>query len=161
MENDIDVFKHFFQKLFEYPAIKILAGFFVWFWQALFGTVFRPAYGIVGLMWLIDTMTGYYHAWVNPTIRPDSRRMYHGLVKVSIYYFLLMLGYQMSRPGFEAIIAVQTLFEVAIMATEGKSIFENLKKIGTLKKWRPELMAIIDWVLAIFEGKLSEITGGN
>jgi hypothetical protein len=55
-----DVFGHFFQKLTEYPVVKMIAGIFIWLVHVLFGTVFRPAYGIVGLLWLVDTVTGYY-----------------------------------------------------------------------------------------------------
>lgn len=154
MEKELDVFIHFFQRLGEYPAVKITCGIFVWLIKFLFGTVFRPAYGIVGFLWVIDTITGYYYAWANPAIRPESRRMYHGLVKISIYYFLMMIGYQLARSGYEMIIMIQTTIEMAIMLTEGKSILENFKKIEDLKGWN---IPLIDLLLNLFEGKIGQV----
>jgi hypothetical protein len=154
-----DVFGHFFQKLGEYPAVKIGCGIFIWLVHALFGTVFRPAYGLVGLFWVMDTVTGYYHAWANPIIIPESRRMYHGLVKLTVYYFLMFLGFQLSRAGVDMVVMLQTTIEMAIMLTEAKSILENLKKIATLKGWPGSLVGLIDFLLGIFEGRLKEHGG--
>ena len=156
-----EVFGHFFHKLGEYPVVKIGCGIFIWLVHVLFGTVFRPAYGVVGLLWLVDTGTGYYHAWANPGIIPESRRMYHGLVKLTIYYFLMFLGFQLARTGFYIVVMLQTTIEIAIMLTEGKSILENVKKIATLKKWPGSIAKLIDYLLGVFEGRLKEIeTGG-
>jgi hypothetical protein len=154
-----DVFNHFFQRLGEYPAVKIGCGIFIWLVHVLFGTVFRPAYGIVGMLWLVDTGTGYYHAWANPEIVPESRRMYHGLVKLMVYYFLMFLGFQLAKTSFDMVVMLQTTIEIAIMLTEAKSILENLKKIAVLKKWSGSLIGLIDYLLGIFEGRLKEIGG--
>ncbi len=154
MEKELDVFIHFLQRIGEYPAVKIICGIFVWLIRFLFGAVFRPAYGIVGFLWVVDTVTGYYHAWANPAIKPESRRMYHGIVKISVYYFLMVLGYQMARSGYEMIIMIQTTIEMAIMITEGKSILENAKKIKELKGWN---IPLIDLLLGLFEGKIGQV----
>jgi hypothetical protein len=159
--NELDAFRHFFQKLIEYPVVKMIAGIFIWLIHALFGTVFRPAYGIVGLLWLVDTVTGYYHAWANPAVIPESRRMYHGLVKVCIYYFLMFLGYQFASSGFEMVVMLQATIEIAIMLTEGKSILENLKKIAVLKKWPGTIVGLIDYLLGVFEGKIKRMGDGR
>jgi hypothetical protein len=154
MREDLDVIIHFFQRLSEFPAIKIVAGIFVWLIHLMFGTVFRPAYGVVGLLWIIDTATGYYYSWANPAIIPESRRMYHGLVKLTVYYFLMILGYQVARTGFEMMVVIQTTVEMAIMITEFKSILENIKKIKDLKNWN---IPLIDQILKMVEGKLNNL----
>jgi phage-related holin len=119
----------------------------------LFGSIFRPAYGIVGLLWVIDTATGYYHAWANPAVKPESRRMYHGIVKVAIYYFLMFLGYQIGRCGVDMMVMIQTVIEMAIILTESKSVLENLDKINTLKGWN---IPLISQLLALVEGRLNQ-----
>lgn len=124
--GDKEIFIHFFQRLYEFPVIKTVAGIFLWALRLLYGTVFRPAYGVVMLLWLADTVTGYYHAGANPSIKPESRRMYHGLVKLAIYYGLLFLRHQFSY--FEATLFIQSIIETAIILTEGYSVLENCKK---------------------------------
>jgi hypothetical protein len=85
--------------------------------------------------------------------------MYHGLVKLTIYYFLMFLGFQLARTGFDMVVMLQTTIEIAIMLTESKSILENTKKIATLKRWPGSLVGLIDFLLGIFEGRLKEIGG--
>jgi disulfide bond formation protein DsbB len=161
MREDLNVIIHFFQRLGEFPAVKIAVGIFVWLVHLMFGTAFRPAYGVVGLLWLVDTLTGYYHSWANPAIIPESRRMYHGLVKLTVYYFLMFLGYQVARMGLEIVMVMQTTIEVAIVFTEFKSVIENVKKIGTLKKWSPSIMALINQIAKLLEGKCQEAMEGG
>jgi phage-related holin len=161
MREDLNVIIHFFQRLFEAPAVKVTCGIFVWLIHLMFGTVFRPAYGVVGLLWIIDTVTGYYYSWANPAIVPESRRMYHGLVKLTVYYFLMILGYQVSRMGLKIVMVMQTTIEAAIVFTEFKSIIENLKKIGTLKKWSDPVMALINQIAKLLEGKCQEAMEGG
>ena len=156
MEKDWDVFIHFLQKLIENPAVKIIAGIFIGLIRLLFGSVFRPAYGAVFALWLFDTATGYYHARSNPEIIPESRKMRAGLTKLLIYYGLMLLGYQIAQCGYDAAVMIQTVIELAIQITEGKSCLENLRKIGTLKKWPEGIMALINQLLKVFEGKYNE-----
>ena len=151
--NDFDVFRHYFEKLFQHPAWKLLAGFFVGVIRIMYGPVVRPAYCSVMILWLADTATGYYYAWANPAIVPESRRMYHGLVKLCVYYFLLFLGYQCGQIVLTAFL--QGIIEGAIMLTEGYSILENIDSICTLKEIDiPILKAIIGKI----KGKADELT---
>lgn len=154
--GDKDIVIHFFQRLYEFPVIKVVAGIFLWVLQALYGTVFRPAYGIVMLLWIADTATGYYHARANPAIKPESRRMYHGLVKLAIYYGLLFLGHQFSY--FSATVFIQSVIETAIILTEGYSVLENLQKIAVLKGVN---IPFLDQIMGIVQGKINKIDGGG
>ncbi len=156
--DDKQIIVHFFEKLFENPVIKGIAGFFIWLLKLMFGTVFRPAYGVVAILWIADTITGYYHAWANPKIVPESRRMYHGLVKLSIYYSLLFLGHQIGKCATEVTGLIQTTFEVAIILTEGKSFLENLDKITRLKQME---IPLLKFFLRVVQGKIDAMNGGN
>ena len=154
MTTDLETIKHFFSRLFEYPAAKIAAGVFLWLVKVCFGSVFRPAYGAVMILWLADTATGYYHARTNPEIIPCSRRMYHGLVKLAIYYFLLFLGFQCSL--LPATLFVQTVIEMFIILTEFYSICENLQKIALLHGLE---FPLIEKLMSVIQGKI-DITKG-
>jgi phage-related holin len=158
MLSDWEVVKHFFERLFECPAIKVLTGFFIWLIRLLFGSVVRPAYAAVAVLWLFDTATGYYHAWKNPKVIPESRRMYHGCVKLLVYFGLLMVGYQLGQTKYEVAVLIETVIEIAIMLTEGKSIVENLKKIAELKGKK---IPVLDMVENLLQGKLNELEGEN
>ncbi len=156
--GDKQIIVHFFEKLFENPIIKGIAGFFIWLLKIMFGTVFRQAYGVVAILWIADTITGYYHAWANPKIVPESRRMYHGLVKLSIYYSLLFLGHQIGKCATEVTGLIQTTFEVAIILTEGKSFLENLDKITRLKRME---IPLLKFLLRVVQGKIDAMNGVN
>jgi hypothetical protein len=152
MKEDIDVFIHFFQRLGEFPAIKIVAGLLIGMIRMMYGPMVRPAYCSVMMLWLADTATGYYYAWANPAIVPESRRLYHGLVKLCVYYFLLFLGYQCGQIILTAFL--QGIIEGAIMLTEGYSILENIDSICVLKGIDiPILKAIIGKI----KGKADEL----
>ena len=148
-----DVFGHFFQRLAEYPAWKFIAGFLIGVLRVMYGS-FRPAYGTVMCLWLTDTATGFYHARANPAVIPESRRMYHGLVKLMIYYLLLFLGHQCGQVALTAFL--QGIIEGAIMLTEGYSILENIDKICKLKKIN---IPIIQKILGVTQDKLEDIGG--
>ncbi len=148
--NDLQVFEHFFRRLGEFPAWKILAGIFVGIIQVLFGADLRPVYVAVGILWLTDTATGYYYARANPEIKPESRRMYHGLVKLSIYSILLIIGYQCSKTG--GLIVVQGMIESFIILTESYSVLENIQKICVLHNIN---FPILDQVMQIIQGRLN------
>lgn len=149
--SDLEVIQHHFEKLFEAPTWKILAGFFLSIIKLMYGPVIRPAYGVVILLWLVDTGTGYYHAWANPAVVPESRRLYHGLVKLAVYYFLLFLGYQCSQIVLTAFL--QGMIEGAILLTESYSVLENVEKIIALKGVNVPLLKS---VMGKLKGKLEE-----
>jgi hypothetical protein len=152
--NDFEIIKHYLGHLWQYPVWKLTAGLFVGFIKLLYGPVLRPAYGIVILLWLADAVTGYYYAWKNPVVIPESRRMYHGLVKLWIYYFLLFLGYQCGRIVLTAFL--QGIIESAIVLTEGYSILENMEKIVALKGME---IPVLKTVMRCLKGKITKIGG--
>ena len=150
--SEFDVFKEFLQKIVESPTIKVLAGFFLWFLRLMYGPVFRPAYGAVAMLFIGDTITGYSYARMNPEITPNSRKMFHGLIKILIYAGLLFIGNQVSVVRFGSLL--QSTVEMMIVITEGISILENIKKIANLKGLDIPFLNIL---ILLFRGKLDEI----
>lgn len=154
--NDVEIFIHFFKRLGEFPAWKIIAGIFIWILHALFGEAFLAAYGAIIVLCLIDMITGYYHAWANPAIKPESRRLYHGLVKWAIYGILIILGYQSSRSEFTAFL--QGLIDGYIIITEAYSILENIQKIAVLHGAEIPFLNVI---MKIVQGKIEGLNKGG
>jgi hypothetical protein len=148
--NDVEIVIHFFKRLSEYPMVKIIIGFFVGLIRILFGGTFRTVYGAVMLLWLSDTATGYYYARTNPAVKPESRRMYHGLVKLLIYLILLSIGYQCQSVGL--LLVVQGMIESFIVLTESYSVLENIQKICILHNWN---FPILDQVMKMIQGRLN------
>lgn len=148
--TDIEIFIHFFKRLWTNPAVKLIVGFFLGLIRILFGGTFRPVYGTVALLWLTDTATGYYYARANPAIKPESRRMYHGLVKLLIYMCLLSIGYQCQTVGVLAV--VQGMIESFIVLTESYSVLENIQKICALHSIK---FPILDQVMKTIQGRLN------
>lgn len=154
--EELDVIKHFFQRLGEHPTMKVIAGFFLWLTGALFGQEFRAAYGAVAILFVLDFITGYSYAWMSPEIKPSSRRMFHGAMKLLIYILLLMVGYQVSSVTFGALI--QSVIESFVVLTEAKSVLENIKKIADLKGVE---LPFLDSLVKIVEGKIEKNGGGG
>lgn len=152
--NDKDALLHFFRRLGEYPATKIVAGIFLWLIRALFGPVFRVAYGTVVTLFTVDFITGYSYAWLNPEETPNSRRMFHGLIKFLVYAGVLFVGYQISQIPLGG--AIQSVIEAMVIFTEGISVLENMQKIANLKGVK---IAFLDSLVAIMQGKLDELGG--
>lgn len=146
--NDLQLFLHFFKRLGEFPVVKLIAGIFFGLLRILFGT-FRPVYGAVILLWLADTATGFYYARANPAMKPESRRMYHGLVKLLIYLCLLSVGYQCGTVGLLAV--VQGMIESFIVLTESYSVLENVQKICTLHNID---FPVLNQIMKIIQGRL-------
>lgn len=153
--NELQVFKDFFEKLIDNPAIKIPAGFILWVLRFLFGPVFRAAYGAVAILFIVDFVTGYGYAWMDPEISPSSRKMFHGLIKLLIYAGLLFVGYQVSVVQFGALF--QSTIEMMIVLTEAKSVLENLQKIAKLKGVD---IPFLEALVTLVQGKLNEATKG-
>lgn len=158
--EDLQTIVHCFKRLYEAPVVKLIAGLFLWLLKLFFGSSFRPVYSAVILLWLVDFATGYYHARVNPAITPESRRLYHGLVKLAIYLGLLSLGYLCSQA--ELTTFVRAVIESSIILTEGYSILENLQKIIILKKIDiPGVVPILTGLMNLIQGKLDHNRGGE
>lgn len=154
--SDKEIIIHFLKRFTEFPAVKLTAGIFLWVAKLLFGPVFRPVYAAVICLWLCDTITGYYYARTNPDLKPESRKMYHGLVKLAIYLFLLLLGYQCSL--VEITQFIQTIIESFVILTESYSILENLDKIAKLKNVD---IPFLNRLISIIQGKLNETVIGE
>jgi hypothetical protein len=152
--NDFEIIKHYIEQLLQHPVLKVITGFLITLIKLMYGPVLRPAYGVVIILWLVDTATGYYYVWRNPAIVPESRRMYHGLVKLSLYYFLLFLGYQCGQIVLTAFL--QGIIEGAILLTEGYSILENIEKTAALKG---NELPIVKTIMKLMKGKLADLGG--
>ena len=150
--DDKEVTVHFLNELKEQPFIKIILGFSLAVLKVLFGPTFKGVYAAVLILYVIDFCFGYGHAWLNPKIKPDSRKMFHGLIKLLIYMALLIVGYQISHVLFG--VFIQSIIEAFIVLTETKSIFENMKLIADLKGLDiPFLNILINKV----DGKMDEM----
>jgi hypothetical protein len=152
--NDFEIIKHYLEQLLHHPAWKLSAGFFIGLVKLMYGPIMRPAYGAVIILWFLDTVTGYYYVWKNPATVPESRRMYHGLVKLCLYYFLLFLGYQCGQIMLTAFL--QGIIEGAILLTEGYSILENIEKTAELKGVE---IPLVKTVMKVLKGKMAELKG--
>ena len=141
---------HCMERLGQFPLPKVVFGLLIWGLKLLFGSVFRPAYGAVIVLWLADTATGFYQARVNPDQKPESRRLYHGLVKLGVYMFLLMLGHQCGLN--ELTMFIQAVIESFIIFTESYSVLENLQKISTLKGTQ---IPLLEQIMKIIQGQLN------
>ncbi len=143
------------KRIYEFPVWKLLAGIFLWILTLCFGP-FRAAYSAIGIAVVTDFATGYYYARADPNLLPDSRRLYHGLVKIGIYLVLLILAYQCSK--VELAYGVQALIEAGIFFTEFISIGENLQKIAKLKG---KTWPIVDLVMNVLRGKMQQLGNGG
>jgi hypothetical protein len=152
--NDLEIIKHYLVQLFQHPVWKLSTGFLIAVIKLMYGPVLRPAYGIVIILWLTDTATGYYYVWRNPAIVPESRRMYHGLVKLCLYYFLLFFGYQCGQIVLTAFL--QGIIEGAILLTEGYSILENIERTAALKGVE---IPIVKAIMKLMKGKMADLGG--
>ena len=154
--GDKEVLVYFLQRLAHFPVFKISTGILLWLIKLLFGSIFRPAYSAVLILWLVDTATGFYHARANPAVKPESRRIYHGLVKLGLYLFLLLVGHQCSLA--ELTVFAQTVIEGFIIFTESYSILENLQRICALKG---VAIPLLDQIMKTIQGRFNEsVIGG-
>jgi phage-related holin len=151
--EDWQMFIHFIRRIPEFPIVKVAVGIFLWLLHLFWGDSFRPVYVGVGLLWFADTATGLYYAWINTSIKPESRRMWHGLFKLAIYALLLGVGHQLNLIAITAFI--QGSIEGFIMLTESYSVMENLHKIGEYRQWK--VLPTIEWVMSILQGNLNAI----
>lgn len=146
--NAVEIFLHFIKRLYENPVVKVITGFFILAVKLLFGTVFRPVYGAVIILWLVDLATGVYYARVNKE-EIESRRLRRSVVKLFLYLGLLALGYQASLA--ELTMFIQTTVEGFIIFTEFYSILENIQKIKQLKGKKSLLL---DHLMTVIQGRM-------
>lgn len=150
MENEINLFTHFIQRLMEYPAVKTIVGIFIWVMGALFGD-FRPAYMAIIVFVVVDWIGALWFAWVDPHTKIESRRMRTGVVKLLIYAFALSMGHFCSM--ISALSALEAYIQGVIATTELISIFEKGKKLADHYKIR---VALIDLVIRFLHGRQNQ-----
>lgn len=150
MENEINVFTHFIQRLTEYPVWKTIAGIFIWLISNCYGD-FRPAYGAVVAIAVIDWITGLYFAWVDPDTKIESSKLKSGAVKLAIYGVLLSIGHLCSLVKIAAV--AQSIIEGYIIITESLSVLENIQKISVLHNLQ---IPLLENLMMILQGKLKE-----
>jgi len=149
-----EVFKHFFEKLTEYPVVKLIAGFAIWLVSVLFGD-FRPAYGAVVALVVFDWVTGLYYAWASPTHKIESCRMKKGAVKLLLYGALLAIGHLCSLAEMAKF--AQALIEGYIMLTEAISVLENIHKITALHQVE---IPLLNKLMGVISGRMENMGGG-
>ena len=151
----IEVSKHFFERIIEYPTLKITVGFFIFIASSLFGE-FTPAYAAIIAFIVADWISAIWFARVDPNSRITSARMKEGMVKLLIYAFALAAGHFCS---FITVLGfLQAYIQGYIGVTELISLCENVKKLADHYGKKNKLL---DWITGVLYGKLSEIEGGK
>jgi phage-related holin len=150
----IEVFRHFFERLAEYPAIKLVAGFFIWLFSAMYGK-FNPVYSAIIAFIIADWLSAIWFAWVDPNSKIESSRMKEGAVKLLIYAVALSAGHFCS---FVAVVApLEAYIQGYILVTELISLCENAKKLAD--HYRIQI-PVLDTVIGFLHGKQKALNGG-
>ncbi len=127
--EDVAAVKHYLVRLLDAPAVKAGAVAVVWASHLLFGP--KPWSYLDGVvtLWVWDWITGLCAALADPAKRIKSRRWYHALIKLFLYLVLMSIGLWL-RPVKVYIVGLtlQSAIEGLILATESKSIVENLRR---------------------------------
>lgn len=155
MENEINVFTHFLQRLTEYPAWKTLAGIFIWAMSVLYGD-FRPAYAAIIAFVVVDWVGALWFAWVDPNSKIESRRMREGVVKLLVYAVALSMGHFCSM--ISALSALEAYIQGIIATTELISLFEKAKKLTDHYKVK---IALIDLAIGFLHGRREQMENQN
>lgn len=146
-----EVFKHFFEKLTEYPVLKIATGFFIWLCSLLFGE-FTPAYSAIIAFVLADWVSALWFAWADPASHISSSRMRSGVVKLFIYAVALSAGHFCSF--IPALSALEAYIQGIIGVTELISVCENAQKLATHYK---RSYKVLDMITKFLNGKKREM----
>lgn len=155
MENEINVFTHFIQRLTEYPVWKTIAGIFIWVMSRLYGD-FKPAYMAIIVFVVVDWIGALWFAWVDPNSKIESRRMREGVVKLLVYAVALSMGHFCSM--ISALSALEAYIQGIIATTELISIFEKAKKLTDHYKVR---IPLIDLVMRFLHGRQNQTQIGQ
>ncbi len=150
-----EALRHHLDKLADYPAIKIMAGFFVWLFAFLFGD-FSLVYGAIMFFVVADLITALWFAWVDPDSRIQSFRMKEGVAKLFLYSGALSIAHFCSFVPFLA--TVEFCTQGAVAATELISLVENAQKL--CKHYGVE-SKLLDLLLKILNGKMKELGGDD
>lgn len=147
MQEHLDKLYYYFNRLFEYPFIKLILSLSATSIQFLFGEINEPVL-LIFILLLVDLITGllkgiklkldYHGTYINvknsllicrvsiKTIK--SRAMREGLLKVIEYFIALFLATMIGK--MYSFVFFRTLVIYWIGFTEFKSILENLHAIG-------------------------------
>ncbi len=151
MNNDVEVFAHFFKRLGEFPVWKTITGVFIWAVSALYGE-FRPAYTAIIVFVIVDWIGALWFAWVDPHTKIESRRMREGVVKLLVYAVALSMGHFCSM--ISALSALEAYIQGIIATTELISIFEKAKKLTDHYGVR---IGLIDLVMRFLHGRREQM----
>ena len=151
MENEINVFTHFLQKLAEHSVWKTIAGIFIWATGTLFGD-FRPAYMAIIVFVIADWIGALWFAWVDPHTKIESRKMREGVAKLLVYAAALSIGHFCSM--ISALSALEAYIQGIIATTELISIFEKAKKLTDHYHIK---IALIDLVMKFLHGRREQM----
>lgn len=157
--GDVAAIKHYLARLVETPPLKIGAAVAAWLVNALYGPSYESILAMVATLWAWDWATGMTVALLSPGVRVKSRRWYHAIVKLLVYLVVLSMARQFSRARIAVVgIALSSAAEGLIMATEGKSILENLRRLcqiaGVSIPWLAALSRGIDRIEETISARL-------
>lgn len=150
-----EIIKHYIEKLFEYPAAKIIAGLLAATLQFCFGP-WRDTYGTMFLFVAFDTITGLWYARINKEIIPNSYNLRRMFCKIAIYLIVLSMIYRITLNPI--VLICRSTIEFAILGTEVISVGENAEKIFILMGWNTSLISTF---LKIFRGKVKALEDGK
>jgi hypothetical protein len=154
---EIQMFLYYVKKLFAADEFKAaFSAFFGVLYSILCfifgGDIYLQAVAGVTILWLLDFITGYGHARMNPAIIPESKKVRASLYKLLFYLVLLSAGRICTF--FSVTTFVYGLILGGIVYTEVFSIGENIEKMAKLKNVNLPFVALI---LRILRGRYNEM----
>jgi phage-related holin len=147
----IDAFIHFFNRIGEYPAIKLLTGIFIWFLSVFYGD-FNPAYTAIIAFIVADWVSAIWFARVDPGSKVESSKMKEGIVKLFIYAAALSAGHFCSF--IPVVSPLEAYIQGYIGVTELISLCENGKKLADHYHKK---IPLIDLITGFLQGRLKKM----
>lgn len=149
--SDVEALRHYLARLVETPGIKAVVALVVWLFHLLYGPSPWGMLSPIITLWMLDWASGTLAAWCDPGTPVKSRRWWHALLKIGVYMLLLAGARQMGSVKLVFVgLALQSLIEGLILATEGKSLIENLARLNEL--WSLGMNWLVD-IAKFLEGK--------